>query len=294
MYRLVIVDDENIVVRGLQVLLQQMKIPAEVVGTAADGKTALAVIREKRPDVVITDIRIPYMDGLSLIESCKEFLPATDYIVISGYQDFEYARKALQLGTLDYIDKPVTKDKLRDAFVRLAERRKRLGRRAGIPENAAGETDQTGADRMAEETLRSGMPAEHPADATGMAPEPDGTGRACPQGGKRENHGAITRVLTYIQENYARDIGLSELADLVEMSPAYLSVLFKENVGTSFVKYLTRLRMEKAKELLAAGRKVSDVGAAVGYNDPHYFYETFKKNTGMTPSEYRDSVILHQ
>ncbi|MCH4033680.1 MAG: response regulator [Lachnospiraceae bacterium] len=123
MYRLVIVDDEKIVIRGIQVLLAKMNIDCEVVGTAWDGREALEVIRRTHPDVVITDIRIPYLDGLSLIESAQEFNRNCDYIIISAYQEFSYARKALVLGALDYIDKPVTRDKLRMAFERLQKRR---------------------------------------------------------------------------------------------------------------------------------------------------------------------------
>lgn len=271
MYRLVIVDDEKIVIQGIQVLLKRENIPCEVVGTASDGRQALSVIEKTRPDVVITDIRIPYVDGLSLIESCEEFLPDTDYIIISGYQEFSYARKALILGALDYIDKPVTKEKLAAAFERLEARRK--GRaRCRMPSKGSGANPQN------EES-------SHNPQETG-----NDTDQAAGTRSRTFSNAAITRCLTYIQENYTRDIGLTELSDLVEMNPAYLSVLFKETVGTSFVKYLTRLRITKAKELLKAGMKASEVAAAVGYNDAHYFYETFKKNTGKTPSEYRAEV----
>lgn len=247
MDRLVIVDDEWIVIQGIKALLQRIGAESEVVGTAQDGSTALSVIRDVRPDVVITDIRIPFMDGLSLIEACREFLPDASYLVISGYQDFEYARTALRLGALDYIDKPVTLDKLKAAFDRIQEHRK-----------------------------------SHPADSAGAEP-----GLDLPETQVGEGHGAINRVLAYIQENYRKDIGLTELADLVGMNPAYLSVLFKEQVGRSFIKYLTGLRVDQAKKLLARGCKASEVGKAVGYNDSHYFYEIFKKNTGCTPSEWK-------
>lgn len=254
MYRLVIVDDEYIVVKGIQVVLSRIGADCDVVGTAADGKTALEVIHNTKPDVVITDIRIPYIDGLSLIEECREFLDHADYIIISGYQEFEYARRALILGALDYIDKPVTAGKLRTAFERVEKRRKKPSEVLEMQPVSAGDD-------------------ENFADAAASA----------------ENHHAIGASLSYIQNNYTRDIGLTELGELVGMNPAYLSVLFKENVGISFVKYLTGLRMEKAKELLARGEKASDVAAAVGYNDAHYFYETFKKKNGMTPSEYKES-----
>lgn len=266
MYRLVVVDDEYIVVEGIRALLKRLGTPAEVAGTAQDGRTALALIRETRPDMVITDIRIPYMDGLSLIESCREFLPETEYIVISGYQEFEYVRTALRLGALDYIDKPITQDKLAAALGRYDERKR----------GAAGASLREEDGRASECSGAPECPGESSFDMPAAAERAEAGG-----------HTAIVRALSYIQQNYDRDIGLLELSELVGMNPAYLSVLFKENVGISFIKYLTGMRIEKAKQMLAEGRKASEVGTAVGYNDPHYFYEIFKKNTGMTPSEYK-------
>jgi two-component system response regulator YesN len=88
MYRIILVDDEHIVLKGVKVLLERMDVSAEIIATVQDGKTAYQLIQEMKPDIVITDIRIPFIDGLSLIEMCKETLPNIHYIVISGYQDF--------------------------------------------------------------------------------------------------------------------------------------------------------------------------------------------------------------
>lgn len=87
-----------------------------MVGCAYDGIHGLEVIRETAPDLVITDIRIPGMDGLSMIEAAKEFCEDTVFVVISGYTEFEYARKALRLGVKGYIDKPISIDKLNDVL----------------------------------------------------------------------------------------------------------------------------------------------------------------------------------
>ncbi len=250
MYRLVIIDDEYIVVEGLQVLLKKLGEDCEVVGTAGDGQKGLELILREKPDVVITDIRIPYMDGLSMIEACREVIPGIRFIIISGYQEFEYARRALVLGALDYIDKPVTADKLHMAFVRLKE-----------------------SDRRREDgnTVQS-LPVRAADDVSGV----------------------IEQINSYIHANYMHDIGLTELSDMVSMNPAYLSVLFKDRNGISFIKYLTRVRLEKARELLAKGAKTAEAAEAVGYHDAHYFSEIFKKNTGMTPSEYKDSLRAQQ
>ncbi|MDO4650102.1 MAG: helix-turn-helix transcriptional regulator, partial [Eubacteriales bacterium] len=83
---------------------------------------------------------------------------------------------------------------------------------------------------------------------------------------------------------------LNELADRARMSTAYLSVLFKSEVGTSFIKYLTELRIKKAKGLLKQGLKVKDVSEQVGYSNYRYFCDIFKKYTGQTPHEYKESI----
>ena len=98
MYRLVVIDDEYIVVQGIKALISRLKLDYEVVGAAYDGIQGLEVIRSEKPDVVITDIRIPGLDGLSVIEAAKEECPDTYFIVISGYSEFVYAQRALTLG----------------------------------------------------------------------------------------------------------------------------------------------------------------------------------------------------
>lgn len=112
MNTLVVIDDERIVLEAVKAMIERTKLDFDVVATAQNGIDGIAVIRDKRPDVVITDIRIPGLDGLSLIEETMEELPDTVYIVISGYREFEYARKALSLKVLDFIDKPITLEKV--------------------------------------------------------------------------------------------------------------------------------------------------------------------------------------
>ena len=111
-----VIDDEYIVVEGIKAMIARKKLEYEVVGCAYDGIHGLEVIRETAPDLVITDIRIPGMDGLSMIEAAKEFCEDTVFVVISGYTEFEYARKALRLGVKGYIDKPISIDKLNDVL----------------------------------------------------------------------------------------------------------------------------------------------------------------------------------
>lgn len=107
MFRLVIVDDEKMIRNGLVQTISWAELGIEVVGTAANGIAALEIIRNTKPHIVLTDIRMPKMDGLELTRILHEELPDIKVIIISGYEEFSYAQKALQYQAVDYILKPV-------------------------------------------------------------------------------------------------------------------------------------------------------------------------------------------
>lgn len=93
----------------------------------------------------------------------------------------------------------------------------------------------------------------------------------------------------YIQNNYSRDISLDDVSRTVNISPYYFSKIFKEEIGEGFVEYLTGIRMEKAKELLNTTEySMKEICSMVGYADPNYFSRSFKKNVGVTPTEYKE------
>lgn len=106
MIKVIIVDDEYLVRMGLKTTINWNEMGFEIVGDADNGEKALELARKLRPDLVLTDIRMPKMDGLELIRALKEELPETKVVVLSCYQDFEYVREAMQfLGALDYVPK---------------------------------------------------------------------------------------------------------------------------------------------------------------------------------------------
>jgi two-component system response regulator YesN len=110
-------------------------------------------------------------------------------------------------------------------------------------------------------------------------------------GRERDKHSAIEKAKEYVVQNAFRDVSLQETASFVGLHPAYLSVLFKETTGETFIQYLTRNRVELAKSLLRKGMKISEVSDRVGYMNPRHFGEVFKRHTGMTPGQYRDSQL---
>lgn len=126
MYKLVIVDDEPFIVQLIEKLIDHDRLDIQVVGTATDGVNALDLVRVREPDILITDIRMPCMDGLALIDHLKQSAPQVSIIAISGYRRFDYAYNALKGGVEDYLIKPIGRQDLNTALekvcLRLSER----------------------------------------------------------------------------------------------------------------------------------------------------------------------------
>lgn len=104
--KIAIVDDEELIRNGLAKMIARMELPATVIGTAGDGTECLKLVSEVEPDIVLTDIRMPHMDGLELIEQLARHYPGVRTVILSGYDDFEYAKQAIRLGCKDYLVKP--------------------------------------------------------------------------------------------------------------------------------------------------------------------------------------------
>ncbi len=122
MLKVFIVEDETVIREGFRDKIPWEQYGFQLVGDAGDGEVALPLIRKIRPDVLITDIKMPFMDGLSLSEIVKEEFPKTKIIIISGYDDFEYARQAIRAGVDQYLLKPITRQTLRGVLVELREK----------------------------------------------------------------------------------------------------------------------------------------------------------------------------
>lgn len=108
----ILIADDEISIRQLIKKLIDPSAPLLIVGEAADGATAYEMIQEKKPDIVITDIRMPGLNGVELMRKARENGIKVDFILVSGYRDFEYARSAVQLGALDYLLKPINREEL--------------------------------------------------------------------------------------------------------------------------------------------------------------------------------------
>lgn len=117
MYQILLVDDEKYISKGLESGVDWESLNIDTIYTAQNAEAALGIIRERRPDVVVTDIRMPGMSGLELIKTAKEEYPEIPFVILSGYPDFAYAQKALQYGVFRYLLKPFDLLSLRNASV---------------------------------------------------------------------------------------------------------------------------------------------------------------------------------
>ena len=113
MYKVLIVDDERIAREGIKGAITWEDVGATVCGLAKNGLEAFELIRIERPEIVITDVRMPGLNGLELIAKVKEEFPETQFIVLSGYEEFEYAKTAMQYGVKHYLTKPCNEEKIR-------------------------------------------------------------------------------------------------------------------------------------------------------------------------------------
>lgn len=118
-YRLMIVDDEPIVRQGIRDRMDWRSLGFCVVADCQDGREAIERLGAAQPDVVLTDIYMPFVDGLKLAGHVRRECPRARVVILTGYDDFEYARSALQLNVRDYLLKPVTPSELRELFTRL-------------------------------------------------------------------------------------------------------------------------------------------------------------------------------
>lgn len=252
MYRVLIVDDEKAVRQGLSKLILWEEYGFTVAGSAASGRQALERIHTAPFDLVLTDVRMPGIDGIQLIEALRQEHFPGEIIILSAFPEFEYARRAIESGVSHYLLKPINDHLLVKALERVR----------GVLAS------------------RGPAPAPPAPSAACEPPSVDPPPLASPD--------LMKAVLRYIDEHYNRDISLTAIADVFYMNAVYLGRLFKASTGQRFTDYLNTLRIERASELLRLPDLwIYEISENVGYHDLNYFYRMFKAKTGMTPTEYR-------
>jgi len=270
MMKVLIVEDEPLVRRDLVLLTPWEELECVCIGGAENGKEAIRMFSEQKPEIIITDIRMPGMDGLELIDIITEMCAVSEdnqigeCIVLSGYSDFEYARKAMRSGVQEYLVKPVDDEELKVAVLRAKKRIE---------------------DRKGKDNLEKKMSDTNGGSLLMLFHEYELGER------KSVNARYVQTAIALIQQHYIGGITVEAAAEKLSISSGHLSHIFKQETGYTFVDYLVYYRVKQAAELLRDPQvKVYEVADLVGYSDARYFSQIFRRITGMTPREFRESV----
>lgn len=258
-YKVIIIDDEPLIVEGLSKVVDWDSLDCEVVATAMDAKEGEGKIREFRPHILLTDVNMPQVNGLEMLQGLRSEFPHLRVTIISGHSDFALAQEAMRLGACRYLLKPTKMDEIYEAIKFMT---------AQLEENSSEERS------LEEET--EGMDSE---------------GEEKTQELSDANSFIVKQALSYMKEHHFEKLTLTQVAEHCYVSQWHLSKLLNRHVKKNFYDILNQIRIEKAKELLKDGSlRISDVSDKVGYGEAAHFSRVFKKETGMSANEYRGTL----
>ncbi|WZL81718.1 response regulator [Vallitaleaceae bacterium 9-2] len=281
-YKIFIIDDEPMVIKGLKELVPWEEINCEICGTAKNGVEGLQLIGELKPDIVVSDIRMPKLNGLQMIEKLRAVTKETKFIVLTSYREFDYAQKAIELGVIKYLLKPTNIEDIKsaviEAMMQLDDERSKEDDVKRLRKKLI-ETINVFDEEAVEEAVNE--PIKKQKDQITSSKEEENESRI--------KYLAV-QAINYMKENYSHKLDLQEVADHLLISTWYLCKILKQELDNSFVQLLNEIRVQEAKRLLVETQyKVYEIGELVGYTDTPYFTKTFKKYTGVTPNQYRNT-----
>ncbi len=254
MYKLLIVDDETEILEGLRTIIDWENNGITLCGEACNGIVALEMIHQLSPDIMIMDIRMPLLDGLELLARISQNNLPVKCIILSGYDDFYYAQKAIDLKAANYLLKPCRPNDILEAVLKV---------KAELVE----ERQQEALFHKYKQQFQENPPAL-----------------------KENTNKLVKTAIEFIYSNYSKDITLDCIAKEIYITPGYLSQLFKQETGINFLDFLNQHRIQKAKEYLTSSfLKNYEIANKVGFKDEKYFSQVFKRYTGLTPTLYRDN-----
>lgn len=251
--RLLFAEDEYYTRVGLKTTFPWEDYGIDELLTAQDGNEALELL-DCRPDILLTDIRMPFHTGIELAREARARDDGCAIVMLTSYSDKEYLKAAISLSIVAYLEKPVNLEELGKALRLAVERRTQALR------------------------LRSLEPADRE-DAPPYAPQ-------------SAQHRSTQSALRYIHEHYDDPaLNLEVIAAHVHLNSDYLSASFKEDTGVNLKRVITDIRLWHARRLLRdTDRSIQSIAERVGYSNSNYFAKSFRKETGMTPREFRDGA----
>ncbi|GGG00150.1 response regulator transcription factor [Paenibacillus abyssi] len=253
MLNVMVVDDEPIILNGLINIIEKVSTPCSTIQRASDGYDALEKLEDYKPDLIITDIQMPEMNGFELINEVRNRGLCQRFVILSGYDDTNYLRQAIRCKTIDYLLKPVNKTELYNVLSNISLELLNESKRVSDNYRPIPETNIliNGNANISENTKK---------------------------------------IIKYVDQYYFNDLSLDQIAEYIHLHPNYISHLFKKETGLSFIQYLHLYRIKKAKELMIRDpeESLNIISEQVGYENVRHFFNVFKKYNGVTPGKYRE------
>lgn len=252
--RVLIVDDERLILTGLKACIEKIQDVDCRVRTAVSGKQAFEMLEVEPADLIITDVEMDGATGLELIEKAKQRDFCHHFMILSGYDKFEYARTALRLGVEDYLLKPVDKDILRKNISRIAK-------------------DMGKADDL---ELMKPYTAYFPHLSGDTIPL------------------SLKKSVDFIADHYQDVISLSMLSEYTGKSENYLCSLFKKEWNATFLEVVNEMRLREALYMLLYEPAISvhDIAGKVGYKTERQLFRLIKGKLGVTPQQIRQGQSM--
>lgn len=264
MYNAIIVDDEIAAVNSLNRRVDWEKYNIDKIFIANSMEQAKNILKDNKVHLIICDIEMPKGTGLDLFKWIKDKSLEIECIYVTCHPEFDYIRKAMQLGSIDYILKPIDYQELDGAILKAIER---IDYNIKIKE--VNEFGQTWLNNI----VNNGKQNKD----------------------NKKGEDVINKVKRYIIENIASTLSIEEISEVVYLNPQYLMRLFKKETNMSIVEYITVERIRIAKEILeSTNLAINEVADLVGYGNYSYFIKLFKKITNLTPKQYRANKKLNK
>jgi len=267
--RVVVVEDQHELCNVLAKRISKLNDDSVIVGKAYNGRDGLKIIRETLPDAAFIDIRMPYLDGLQLIEQLsKEEKLHTKCIILSAYSDFSYTQRSIRSGAFDYLLKPISNNMLEEVLERIA---------ADMHESRGNNTPQG--------TAVSEMPSFPLHQFAGkqlnlMILD------------KQITDELVINVLRIIETEYMHPISLRRLADRLHVSESHLCRVFSKKAGMNLILFLNSFRISLAQMLIDdTNLKIGDIAKMTGFGNSTYFARLFRKHMSLSASEYKQKAL---
>lgn len=265
--KIVLVEDEFYIRETLKRVIDWKTEGCEIVDEAASGKQAIDKIRKQHPDLILLDINLPDINGFEVIERLKQEGEKSKIIIITGYDTFEFAKKAISYGVTDYILKPVMAAELINVIRRVSAR-----------------TREEKKEKMAFQQLTDDIcrliplvDAKTLKNNQQLAPE------------QESKHGLIRKIKQFVEENIGNEeLNVDYVSKKLFLNTSYLSHVFKKETEQGLREYIYALRMNHAYDIAVNSEKsLEEIAEEVGYKDAAYFGKCFKKYYGVSISNIR-------